>query len=153
MAKPRKLPDNGTLLHWVEDEHLTHQQCADRIYAETGEHVARSAVSAALSRAGVARQKARYQDTLPWRVKVNHLKEYPARMLRLLGRRRAGSELSENESQRLDSWLRMLADENAVVGYDPDNAQQGFHYIDPQGDDGKDGIPIHRQKVRTQPLA
>lgn len=152
MARPRKVPDVGQLISW-RDIGLTHQQMADRILDEYGVQVSRSSISAALSRAGKSEDKARYTDTIPWRVRTIHLKEYPARMLRLLGRRRAGGELSENETQRLDSWLKMLADGNAVVGYDPDNDAQGFHYIDPSGDDGKDGIPIHRQRVFTRPVA
>lgn len=152
MAPPRKVPDIGQLIAW-RDLGWTHQQMADHIYEETGHPVARSTISAALSRAGKAQSKDRFTDTLPWRVQVHHLKEYPARMLRLLGRQRAGGELSDNEAKRLQSWLGMLAEHDAVVGYDPDNPDQGFHYIDPEPGDGSDGIPIHRHTIRTQPFA
>lgn len=152
MAMPRKVPDIGQLVAW-RDMGLTHQQMADRIFEETGQKVSRSSISVALSRAGKVEDKPRYLETIPWKVKTAHLKEYPARMLRLLGRRRAGGELTANENQRLDRWLQMLADGNAVVGYDPDNLEQGFHYIDPRKGDGKNGVPIHVQKIRTTPLA
>jgi hypothetical protein len=87
----------------------------------------------------------RYTDEIPWRVKVIHIKEYPARMLRLLGKRRSGQTLSETEGQRLDSWLKKLDEDNAVIGYDPDSTF-GFYYIDKDDEtDGLDGIPIRRQ--------
>ena len=152
MAPPRKVPDINQLLTW-RDQGLTHQQMADLIYETTGHPVSRSTISSALSRAGKADSKDRYIDTIPWRVRTIHLKEYPARMLRLLGRRRAGGTLSANEQHRLHSWLTMLADGQAVVGYDPDNDEQGFHYIDPSGNDGHDGIPIHRKRIYTKPVA
>lgn len=150
MARPRILPDAKTLKRWVEVEHLTHAQIAERIYRETGEQVARSTVSAALSRAGLAGTRPRYKRTLPWTVTTIHLAEYPARMLRLLGRRLDGERpLNDEENRRLDSWLDMLEAERMVVAYDPDNLEQGFHYIDRGRGDGKDGIPIRRKPVRT----
>lgn len=152
VAPPRKLPDIGTLLHWIEDEGLTHEQIAQRIYVDTGVHVSRGSISAALSRAGKTADKLRYEDTVPWRVREIHLREYPVRMLRALGRRRAGLPMSDNDNQRLDNWLAHLERENAVVAYDPDNEQQGFHYIDPSPGDGDDGVPIHRQRVFTLPV-
>lgn len=146
MPAHRLLPDNGTLRHWVEDEHLTHQQIADRILRDTGQPVSRSSVSAALSRAGISTPGNRYRDEIPWRVKVEHIKEYPARMLRLLGRRRAGLPLNAGETQRLDSWLKQLEDDNAVVAYDP-NSKFGFYYIDKEEGDALNGVPIRIQTI------
>lgn len=150
MARPRILPDAKTLRRWVEVEHLTHAQIAERISKDTGEPVARSTVSAALSRAGLTGTRPRYKLTLPWTVTTIHLAEYPARMLRLLGRRLQGErELNDEETRRLDSWLAMLEAEQLVVAYDPNNLEQGFHYIDRGRGDGKDGIPIRRHTVQT----
>lgn len=151
MAPTRKLPDISTLLHWRDDEHLTQADMAARIYATTGVRVSRGAISAALSRAGKTTAKARYVECLPWRVGTAHLTEYPARMLRLLGRARAGGELPEVEAARLRNWLEVLQREDAVVGYDPDNAAQGFHYIDRRPGEGDDGIPIRRRRIHTLP--
>ena len=148
MARPRKLPDMNTLIRW-RDEGLTQQQMADRVWMTTGEKVSRGSISAALVRAGKSSDKPRYKDTVPWKVQQQHLTEYPVRMLRLLGRRRAGLPLKPEEDQRLDNWLAVLKREKAVVGYDPDNPEQGFHYIDPKGSDGRDGIPIRRQRIWT----
>lgn len=142
MPAHKILPDIQTLQHWIEDEGLTHQQVADRVFQQTGHPVSRSTVSAALHRAGLSANASRYREELPWRVKVEHITEYPARMLRLLGRRRAGGELSADENKRLDSWLHQLETEHAVVGYDP-TSKFGFYYIDKDDKtDGKNGIPI-----------
>lgn len=147
MPAHRLLPDTATLRHWVEDEGMTHQQIADRVFRETGQPVSRSSVSAALSRAGISATGNRYHEEIPWRVKVEHIREYPARMLRLLGRRRSGQTLTENESKRLDSWLQMLEDDHAVVAYDP-NSRFGFYYIEKNDrTDGLNGIPIRLQTV------
>jgi hypothetical protein len=150
MPAHRLLPDNGTLRHWVEDEGLTHQQIADRIYTTTGQRVSRTTVSAALSRAGISKPTMRYRDELPWRVHIDHIKEYPARMLRLLGRRRAGLPLNPVETDRLDAWLQKLEDDHAVVAYDP-TSPYGFYYIEKDDRlDGLDGIPIRRQTVSVK---
>lgn len=147
MPAHRILPDNATLRHWVEDEGLTHQQVADRVYAQTGQRVARATVSAALHRAGMSKPNARYSDEIPWRVKIEHVKEYPARMLRLLGRRRAGLPLNDTENIRLDAWLDKLERDHAVIGYAPDSVY-GFYYIEKDDKtDGKDGIPIRRKTI------
>lgn len=146
MPAHRLLPDTATLRRWVEVEGLTHQQIADRVTMQTGEKIARSTVSAALHRAGISKPKLRYSEEIPWRVSLNHVKEYPVRMLRLLGRRRAGLELTEVENERLDSWLKRLDDDNAVVAYDPDSTY-GFYYIPKAKGDGLNGIPIRRQTV------
>jgi hypothetical protein len=102
-----------------------------------------------MHRAGLSATASRYREELPWRVKVEHITEYPARMLRLLGRRRAGGDLTAEEGKRLDSWLAQLEAEHAVVAYDPES-KFGFYYIEKNDEtDGKDGIPIHRQTVKV----
>lgn len=147
MARPRKLP-NISDLEKLARAGMTHQQIADYVKVTTGETVTRGAVSAALSRAGKATAKNRYLAVTPWRVKIHHLREYPVRMLRLLGRRQAGIPLSNRESQRLDSWLGMIEAERVVVAYDPDNHKQGFHYIDEKYGDSPDA-PIRIKQIKT----
>jgi hypothetical protein len=150
MPAHKILPDISTLRHWIEDEGLTHQQVADRVFQQTGHPVSRSTVSAALHRAGLSANGSRYREELPWRVKVEHITEYPARMLRLLGRRRAGGVLSDDEGKRLDSWLAQLEAEHAVVGYDPDS-KFGFYYIERNDKtDNLNGIPIRVQTITIQ---
>jgi putative intracellular protease/amidase len=107
MAAPRLLPPVSELEQLVRQGY-THQQIVDHVLQTTGVVVSRSSVSAALSRAGLSKEAMRYKDELPWRVKGEHLTHYPARMLRLLGRRRASIDLTMDEQERLDAWLEAL---------------------------------------------
>lgn len=147
MAAPRKLPEVSRL-QAMAAKGMTHEQIAEAISAEIGQPVSRGAVSAALSRAGKTTDKPRYTDTIPWRVKVQHLTEYPPRMLRLLGRQLGGLPLSQREAQRLASWMERLEAENVIVAYDPDNEKQGFHYIDASYGDS-DIAPIRIGTIKT----
>lgn len=130
---------------------LTHQQIADHLKETTGVAVSRSTVSAALSRAGVSREGMRYKNELPWRVRAEHLTQYQARMLRLLGRRRAGGDLTDEEDSRLDSWMESLEDNRWVVGYAPESG--GFIYVDAnEVGDGNNGIPIRSRTIHSDEL-
>lgn len=145
MAAPRLLPPISELERLVRQGY-THQQIVDWWHAESGITVSRSSVSAALSRAGLSKEVSRYKDELPWRVKGEHLTQYPARMLRLLGRRRAGNELTEEEQDRLDAWLEALTEKSLVVAYCPDF--EGFLYVEAdEVGDGSDGVPIRRRLI------
>jgi hypothetical protein len=141
---PRLLPSGQDLAKLVE-QGLTHQEIADWVLENLGHRVSRSSVSVALSRAGLSKEAMRYREELPWKVRADHLTEYPARMLRLLGRRRAGVELSGDEDGRLDAWLEALEERELVVAYSP---ERGFLYVDSDEiGDGKNGIPIRRRVI------
>lgn len=148
MPAPRLLPDSNELKRLVELG-MTHQQIADYWNEKTGANVSRSSVSAALSRAGLTeREGMRYKEELPWRVKGEHMTQYPARMLRLLGRRRAEVELTDDEESRLDAWLESLEEREIVVAYAPDNG--GFIYVDADEiGDGQNGTPIRRRLIHS----
>lgn len=149
MPAPRLLPSDSELRHLVE-RGLTHQQIADWVLEHLGQKVSRSSVSVALSRAGLSKEAMRYRDELPWRVKAEHLTEYPARMLRLLGRRRADIELTPDEDSRLDAWLEALEESDWVVAYSP---EAGFLYVDADEiGDGTDGIPIRKRTISEDEL-
>lgn len=131
---------------------LTHQQIAARIEQDTGVRVSRSTVSVALSRAGLSKDAMRYKSELPWKVRGEHLTQYPARMLRLLGRRRADITLSDDEAERLDAWLEALEEKDLVVGYMPEG--EGFIYVDAdEVDDHAGGVPIRRRVLDVEELA
>lgn len=149
MARPRVLPSNDELRHMVE-EGWSHADIAAHVEKTTGQKVSRSAVSAALSRAGLTKATPRYRDEIPWRVSEAHLTEYPVRMLRLLGRKRRGLDMTEEETDRLTSWMEQLADWDAVVAYSP---TVGFLYVaaDEVGD-WEDGIPIRRRTITDDEL-
>lgn len=149
MPAHRKLPDMTTLLRWRR-EGLSHQQMADRWFEQTGIIVSRSTVSTALSRAGKSATGRRYRDCLPWKVRTVHLKETPARMLRMLGARLEGHQLSERDEKTLDHWLAKITERKLVVGYDPDNDVQGFHYVTRRPGEGRGGVPIRRRLLSRQ---
>lgn len=143
MGRPRFVPDKAELEQLLAAGY-THEMIVDHIRRTTGEEVTRSTVSAAISRAGLSTPQNRYTDTIPWRVRVDHLRDYPVRMLRLLGRRRAGEPLNEVENLRLDNWLKTMKSDKTVVVYDPD---KGFAYATRVAEDPKD-LPIHVKPVK-----
>lgn len=118
---------------------MTHQEIAESVARETGHKVKRSTVSAAIHRAGLSGRSKKYTEEIPWTVKEEHLTHYAARMLRTLGRRRAGVQNSAEMDQRLDAWLKLLADNHSVVAYIP-NTDEGFFYVD--GEPNELGIPV-----------
>jgi hypothetical protein len=127
MPAPRLLPDNSELIAMV-NRGMTQQEIADHVFKATGNRVTRAAVSAALARAGVPRARPRYDELLPWRVRVEHDSHYAPRMLRAEARRRAGVELPAKELRRLEAWKETLLESKAVVHYDPE-APGGFFYV------------------------
>lgn len=137
------LPDVQRLVS-LREEGKTYKQIAEWVEEKTGEKVSPATVGAALSRAGKTNPLPRYEKHLPWVVRTQHISAYPARMLRALGRRDAGLPLSELDNQRLDSWLKQMRVEHALVAYVPES-EEGFYYID--GDWPEDGIPIVRPRT------
>lgn len=127
MAAPRLVPSDSMLRRYVE-RGMTHQQIADLITKETGIPIARSTISAALSRAGLT-QRVRYDEVIPWNpIKAIHNRHYALTMLRLEARRLASIPLTEEQEKRLAAWKEKLDSENAVVVYLP-NTEDGFFYV------------------------
>ena len=132
------LPDRAELERLVRSG-MTHREIAEMVARQTGQPVRRSTVSAAIHRAGLSSPAKKYAEEIPWRLKERHQTHYAARMLRLLGRRRAGLSNASEMDQRLDSWLAQLADAHAVVTYLP-TTEDGFFYVD--GVPNERGIPV-----------
>lgn len=144
MAKPRIIPSDRELQKLVKKGY-THQEIADIISKESGTPIARSTVSAALSRAGMT-DRVRYEETIPWSpIKVEHNYHYALTMLRLLARRNEGDALDDEKNTRLDSWIQKLNDNNAVVVYVPESAS-GFHYVERKPSDGKSLVSLRVPK-------
>lgn len=124
---------------------LTHAEIAERLTQETGEQITRVAVSVALHRAGDTDEKPRYDDLIPWRVKMPHMRQYPVLMLRAFARRRAGHELPEDLNRKLNLWLGRLEDEQIVVAY---SEEDGFTYVPRKASDkGPDGTFLIRRPL------
>lgn len=132
------LPDLQRIIT-LREEGKTYQQIADWLEEKHGVKVSAGSIGSALSRGGVTKARPRYKDHLPWTVAREHTTHYAARMLRLMGRRDDGGELTEEELDRLNSWLAKLKKEHAVVVYVPDT-EEGFYYVD--GEPNRKGIPI-----------
>ena len=149
---PRKLPPNEELIK-MSRSGMTHKQIAEKVSQETGENISRAAVTLALSRAGEPAKNPRYSDEIPWVVSQEHVNEWPVRMLRLLGRRRAGHTLNDREVGQLERWMSWMHKNNAVVGYCP-TCSPGFYYIlaDESGDE-PDGIPIRPRPLSSEEVA
>lgn len=125
MAPPRILPSESILRKWVEEEGLTHQECADRVYEQTGIRVSRASVSASLSKAGYTK-RVRYPELIPWRVAIAHNKHHFLNMLRLEARQRAGLPLTDFEEKNLTSFKRRLKESDAVIAYVRDTDEGWF---------------------------
>lgn len=146
MARARLVPSDQELKRLLERGY-SHDDIVQHVWETDRKRVHRSTVSAAISRAGLSEPQNRYDTEIPWRVNGKHLRDYQPRMLRLLGRRRAGETLNELEDSRLDNWLQMLEDDNAVVAYDP---EVGFGYVDRSPEDPID-TPIHTSHIKFLP--
>ena len=142
MGRPRISPTPKELEAYLRDG-LTHDQIVDEVYEATGVRLQRGTISSAIARAGLAEQ-IRYTDELPWTVRSEHQRDYPAKMLRCLARRRRGEPITDTESKRLDSWLARMERDGTVVVYDP---EYGFAYGERSPDDPPD-IPIHPVAVK-----
>lgn len=143
VGRPRILPGKDELQRML-DEGMTHQEIADHVSAQTGHKVHRASVSAAISRGGLGQRQVRHSEVIPWKVKIEHIRDYPVRMLRLLARRRAGNDLSDADARRLDSWLERMSEDDSIVLYDP---EVGFAYGD-RCDDCLPDAPVHPTPVR-----
>lgn len=149
MSAPKIGPDIGTLRAWTEAEGLTHQQCADRWFEQTGLRVKRAAISATIRRAGEAKTAKVFTRTIPWIVKVRHQRRHQVLMLRALGHRLNGTENPARNDDMLDKWLREIRADKVIVGYDPDS-DDGFFYIDSKYRDHRDlKVPIRVAELRN----
>ncbi len=102
-------------------------------------------------RRGLARRINRDDALIPWHVKEQHRWAYPLAMLRVEARKRAGFPLRASDAERLESWLEMLKEEDAVVHYDPDT-EDGFFYV-PRAKGDRDIIHEPKRKTTPRPAA
>ena len=116
MPAQRILPSDAELIRMVE-QGLTQAQIARKIEEEVKRPISRSAVSVALSRAGLSRPRVPRAELLPPGVREEHAAMYPARMLRAESRLRADEYLSDAEKHRLDTWKANLEARGDAVTY------------------------------------
>lgn len=147
MGAPRTVPSDAMLRRYVEDFGWTHQQIADHVSKETGMPVARSTISAALSRAGLT-NRVRYSEYIPWSpIKAIHNHHYALVMLRVYARLQAGVKVPDDQVARYEAWRKKLEEHNAVVAYIPDS-DEGFYYVPRKPSDG-DAL-VTKRKPRSK---
>lgn len=144
MPAERKLPSDTALQAWVDAGH-THEQIAEMVnqqnLAELSpdkrkfyKPVGRSAVSAALSRAGLT-NPVRYSETIPWRVSLEHSRAYDLWMLRVAHRMQYNGKWSEDEERRFESWKHnQMKDGQVVLLYIPDSPEGFYRVFREEGD-------------------
>ncbi len=113
MPAPALLPDSGTL-----KKHREAGMSYDEIAERYG--VTRGAVYQRLRAIpGVVTPRRDHKSLIPWTVKVEHQYEYPAMMLRLLGRELRGEPIPEDKDRMLQKWKHQMKSAGCVVDYDP----------------------------------
>lgn len=127
----RQLVPNKTQMRRYLAKNLTQQQIVDAWEEDSGVRVSRAAIAMAISRYDLQSSNARprYEDTLPWKIKTEHQNDHNARMLRLLGRRRRGMALTEQEKRWLSAYLRTITERRVVVTYVPE-LEEGFVWVE-----------------------
>ncbi len=103
--------------------------------SEHGVDVTPAAISVWASRRGETERKKKYDDLFPWTVSRDHYHKYPAVMLRMESRRRAGEPIPPHMAANLDRWIKRLKDEGLVVHYDRDLEPFWFYVDAEEGDD------------------
>jgi hypothetical protein len=98
-------------------------------------------------RQGIETRNVRDESLIPWRVERPHRGAYLAEMLRLEARQRVDAKLSDRERHRLGLFRASLAENDAVIHYDPDS-ENGFYYV--QRRDGVDRDIIREPERPTK---
>ena len=97
-------------------------------------------------RRGLSRRITRNDDLIPWEVRREHRWAWPINMLRQEARRRAGVELTDEQNQRVDAWLRGMKDDGTVLHYEPDT-DQGWFYVPRRPGVDQDIIRVPNRKT------
>ena len=113
MPAQRKLPDNTTLRQLRAQGYKLKQIAS--IYG-----VKEAAVWKALERAGFTDKAETYRDILPWDIDPRHRSTAIAQRFRSIQRQRQGKPLTETEQHLLDTWMKVMKDNNVVLDYHPD---------------------------------
>jgi hypothetical protein len=113
MPAPRKLPDNTTL----RQLRAQNWKLKD-IATEYG--VTEAAVWKALERAGFTEKTETYHDIVPWDIDPKHRSTAIAQRFRSIQRQRRGVQLNETEQHLLDTWMKVMKDNNVVLDYHKD---------------------------------
>jgi hypothetical protein len=123
----RKIVDESEVIRWFEDG-WTYAEMADEYRRKYNIETVPSMWGNFRRRKGLDRRIERNDDLIPWAVERDHRWAYPLMMLRTEGRRRAGLEVAESMTGRLDRWLEQMTKDDTVIHYDPET-EEGFFYV------------------------
>lgn len=122
-----KLQNEGEFVRWW-NEGKSYEWIVNKYKSKYDIDITIGAIGNWRARLGLDRRQERDMDLIPWAVRPEHRHRHALGMLRALGRRRAGGEMTERMGQLLDNWLLSLQESDAVVYYDPDT-EEGFFYV------------------------
>ncbi|MGW0861310.1 hypothetical protein [Streptomyces sp. NPDC002611] len=128
-----KIVNEQEVIRWFE-EGKTYQWMVDEYKRKYDIDTKPSMWGNFRKRRGLDARIIRDAELIPWKIKTEHQWKYPVAMLRLVARVKAGYSITDDEAARLASWKEMLAEENAVVHYDPET-EDGFFYVPRQKED------------------
>lgn len=128
-----KVPNVDEVVRWIKDgKKLT--WIVDEIKRKYGIEVGYSTIVDIRRRSGLPPRIGRHDELIPWRVELRHRHRMAPKMLRALGRRRAGESNGVTVEEELDRWLVARAESSAeapegtVVHYEP-STDQGWWYV------------------------
>lgn len=123
----RKIQDTGEVRRWIE-EGRTYKWMAEEYARKYNIEISPTTFSEFRRREGIDGRNVRNDELIPWAVKPGHRWAYQVQMLRAEGRRRAGLDMNPASAGHLEVFLRSLAENDAVVHYEPET-EQGFFYV------------------------
>jgi len=140
-----KVQDMQEALRWLE-EGKTYQWIVDEYLRKYHIETTISMWAALRRRNGIDLRIVRDEALIPWAVAPKHRHAHAVAMLRAEARRRAGKQLTPVTEDMLDTWLRGLAADDAVVHYDP-TTDAGWWYVPRR--EGIDNDLIREPERRT----
>lgn len=148
MAKS-KIVDETEVIRWFE-EGRTYRWMTDTYLEKYHVETTPSMWANWRKRRGLDRRAVRNDELIPWAVEHEHRWAYPLAMLRSEARLREGHVLRDIEAIRLEGFKRGLAQDNAVIHYDPDT-EEGFFYVPRREGTDTDLIHVPNRKTTTRP--
>lgn len=117
-----KLQNRDEFVRWYE-EGKTYSWIVEQYRERYDIEIGYGTISNWRHQLGLERRAVRDPSLIPWTVNPEHRINHNLNMLRAEARRRSGQEVAPNTLKKLEGWLNMLREEDAVVHYDPDTEQ------------------------------
>ncbi|MFY1620027.1 hypothetical protein [Micromonospora sp. WMMD736] len=118
-----KLVNRDEFIRWYENERKPYSWIISEYKRKYDIEIGNGTISNWRSQLGLEKRAVRDASLIPWAVKREHRLNHMLQMLRTEARRRAGQPIPAERMKQLESWLRNVREEDAVVHYDPDTPQ------------------------------